>query len=70
MARSKINKMLCKRCGAEGLEWLQTSAGWRLYKCSEPHTCPDIGSAPTVENPSVAEFAKRASQRGATRRAP
>jgi hypothetical protein len=70
MEKSKINKVLCKGCGAEGLGWVRTGTGWRLFKGSELHVCPDIESMPTVQNPSVAEFARRARERGSTRHEP
>jgi hypothetical protein len=68
MPTSKVNKILCNKCGADGLEWVKTSAGWRLYKGLELHVCPDIESMPSVENPSVAEFARRARELRSTRR--
>lgn len=33
---------ICRRCGAEGLLWVGTLRGWRLFEGSKPHYCrPD-----------------------------
>lgn len=29
----------CERCGAVGLSWIETDAGWRLGKSGRPHQC-------------------------------
>ena len=30
----------CKRCGTEGLHWMNTQHGWRTAKGNEIHVCP------------------------------
>jgi len=39
--KSKKNgKVLeCKYCNANGFEWGETSAGWRLFKSGKEHIC-------------------------------
>ena len=36
----------CKRCGADGLEWLDTGMRWRLIdENAKPHECGRVASA-------------------------
>lgn len=37
----------CKRCGEEGLHWVQTGQGWRLFDGDHMHTCVKSAKATT-----------------------
>ena len=32
---------VCKFCGKDGFEWVETEAGWRLFNMEGIHVCPN-----------------------------
>ena len=36
--------VVCNRCGARGLKWKETPAGWRLFSKKLQHTCAQPAS--------------------------
>jgi hypothetical protein len=43
--------IMCKRCYRNGLTWMQTNTGWRLFEKGVKHECPPDTSGLEVWKP-------------------